>query len=212
VVHLLGGQRDRVDQLDRVDEVAGVEAGMEAVDQHPPVGQLLADQLLLGQRALRVGRGLGPVAHSRHLLSDRLGVVGDSGTAHRHVFSLWSDPGWSSVSPADLDVTLVRRGHRSRRRSPQRQAPKATGMEERRQAWRCLSGRVAVLGRGPRAEEAHRRLLVVISTVDPAVVASSPAGSDHNYTLVCEEPDDSMSRVLMTGDCHVRICGSRGLR
>jgi hypothetical protein len=32
-----------------------------------------------------------------------------------------------------------------------------------------------VLRRGPRAEEAHRRLLVVISTVDPAVVASSPA-------------------------------------
>ena len=45
-----------------------------------------------------------------------------------------------------------------------------------------------MLGHGPRAEEAHRRPLVVISTVDPAVVVSSPAGSDRNYTLVCEEP------------------------
>jgi len=45
------------------------------------------------------------------------------------------------------------------------------------------------MGRGPRAEEAHRRLLVVISTLDPADVASSPAGSDHTYTLVYEEPE-----------------------
>lgn len=30
--------------------------------------------------------------------------------------------------------------------------------------------------------------LVMISSMDPAVAASSPAGSDRNYTLVCEEP------------------------
>jgi hypothetical protein len=67
VIHLLGGQRDCVDELDRGEEVAGVEAGVQPVDQHPPIGQLFADQLQLRQRALRVGRRIGLVAHSRHL-------------------------------------------------------------------------------------------------------------------------------------------------
>lgn len=44
------------------------------------------------------------------------------------------------------------------------------------------------VGTQARAGETPRRALVGINKVEPTVVASSPAGSHHNYTLICEEP------------------------